>query len=501
MNPLDRSSINKQDILHDNIKYKAEESTYSFVSQTNKICPAYPHIQKSSTSPLRSKYFTPWEDYSEHERNGDNSEWESRSRSRSGFRKMSHSPINVNTSYEISHKNTENLWKEFWSNVKERSSSKKQNALRVRDIYKSNVDIQRQPLSNLQPKINNQFEGTYNHQVPPEWRLINEKQKYSYIDSKHLHKISATSNFDTNRFIETSKSEEMNKVMNERNLKKLIQVTGEDSIKEQIALKSNFSFDRNSQMFVPFGQNDSVGNKASHASQFTFNSTDKNGTRDLDSCKNQPSKICDFVKDTIRNEIKHENKSRIKIFTGPNTFEGSREIELDQKEYPIMNTVRQILHRDESKSNHDEISSNYYSKKMDSKESTTAIRERLKNKINNLREKINTSQNNTIRSVQENLKVPVDKMNQNYDAIRQPVETMRIHSRDGSKSIEGSGLELDEFVNSWDDKVQFKNGCLDKIVNISSKHDTFNTVSYQGESVRSANTFQSKNKYDNELKK
>ena len=285
--------------------------------------------------------------------------------------------------------------------------------------------------------------------------------------------------------------------MNERNLKKLIQVTGEDSIKDQIALKANFSFDRNSQIFGAFGPNDSVGNKVSHASQFTFNSTDKYGTRDLEGYKHNQSKVSEFVKDSLKNELKHENKSRIKIFTGPNTFEGSREVELDQKEYPIMNTVRQILKREEGKSNYDETSSNHYSRKTESKESTTAIRERLKNKINNLRDKINTSQNNTIRSDQDNFRVPMNKISQKSDTNKHPVETMRVHSRDGSKSIEGSWLELDEFVNSWDDRIKDKNGYLDRIVNISSKKDTFNTVSYQGESGRSANTFHSKKRSDN----
>ena len=114
-----------------------------------------------------------------------------------------------------------------------------------------------------------------------------------------------------------------------------------------------------------------------------------------------------------------------------------------------MNTVRQILQKDEAKSNNEEGSSNFQNSYItESKESTTAIRERLKNKINSLREKISSSQNNTIRSVQENLRVPINRLNQNYNTNKQPIETVRVHSRDGSKSIEGSGLEIDEFVNS-----------------------------------------------------
>ena len=501
MNPLERSSANKHEFGWENTKFRHEESTYSFNSHANKFCPPPQAIQKSSTSPLRWKYFTPCDESNGYERNVANSDWESRSRSRSGFRKMSHSPINVNTSYEISHKNTENLWKEFCSNVNERSSSQKHNALRVRDAYRSNFDIQRQPLANLQPRLNDRLDEDYGRQQPSDLRFTNENLKYSYIDSKHMHKISANSNYDTNHFVETSKSEEMNKVMNEHNLRKLIQVTGEDPAKEQVALRSNFSFDRNSQVLWAFGQNNSTQNKASHASQFTFNSTDRNRTNELDSFKNKQSKIWDFVKDSIINEIKQENKSRIKIFTGPNTFEGSREVELDQKEFPIMNTVRQILQKDEAKSSHEEGSSNFQNSYVtESKESTTAIRERLKNKINSLREKISSSQNNTIRSVQENLRVPINRLNQNYNTNKQPIETVRVHSRDGSKSIEGSGLEIDEFVNSWDDRIHGKNVYLDKYANFSSKHDTFNTVSYQGESVRSANTFQSKKKYENEFK-
>lgn len=355
----------------------------------------------------------------------------------------------------------------------------------------------------MQSKLNDKSEeGGYRKQQQAELRLINENEKYRYIDSKHMHKISANSICDTNQFVETSKSEEMNKLMNNRNLKKLIQVSGGDSDRDQVAMKSNFSFDRNSQVICAFGQNNSTQNKASHASQFTFNSTDRNHHKELDYYKNRPSKASNLEKGSIIDEIKQENKSRIKIFTGPNTFEGSREIQLDQKEFPIMNTVRQILQKDETKSNNGEGTSNLRDSYVtESKESTVAIRERLKNKINSLREKISSSQNNTIRSIQDNLRVPIGKLGQNFNSNNQPIETVRIHSREASKSIDGSAVEIDEFTNSCDDRTRGMNGYLDeKYAIFSSKNDTFNTVSYQGESVRSGNTFQSKLKNENDIR-
>ena len=61
---------------------------------------------------------------------------------------------------------------------------------------------------------------------------------------------------------------------------------------------------------------------------------------------------------------------------------------------------------------------------------------------------------------------------------------MRVHSRDGSKSIDGSGLELDDYVSL--DGNKYNNN--DKGGAVSSKYETFNTELHHGESVKSANT-------------
>lgn len=39
-------------------------------------------------------------------------------------RRMSHSPVSVNTTYELSEHNTDKLWENFQSNIKRRSGSR-----------------------------------------------------------------------------------------------------------------------------------------------------------------------------------------------------------------------------------------------------------------------------------------------------------------------------------------------------------------------------------------
>ena len=80
----------------------------------------------------------------------------------------------------------------------------------------------------------------------------------------HAYKASAASNVDTNNFINTSKSEEKNRVMPERHLKKLFQVSGDDSIKIRVGLRENISFDKNTQVLSAMRNNNSATNKQSN---------------------------------------------------------------------------------------------------------------------------------------------------------------------------------------------------------------------------------------------
>jgi hypothetical protein len=118
----------------------------------------------------------------------------------------------------------------------------------------------------------------------------------------------------------------------------------------------------------------------------------------------------------------------------------------------------------------------------------------LKNKIDNLRDRISNSHKDTIRGIQEKLNVPLNKISHTYDDNNNGIETVRIHSRDGSKSIEGSGLELDDYINinSWEDRKHHRSNHVE--VPQSSKFGSCNTISYHGESIRSTNTLQSKSK-------
>lgn len=141
------------------------------------------------------------------------------------------------------------------------------------------------------------------------------------------------------------------------------------------------------------------------------------------------------------------DKSRIKIFSSQNTFEGNFENSLDKRDFPIMNSVRQILTKDHENSYKQPFDRPGSIRTTESRDSTKVIRERLKNKIDTLRDRISNSHKDTVRSIQEKLNVPLNKISLTYDNNNAGIDTVRIHSRDGSKSIEGSGLELDDYVN------------------------------------------------------
>lgn len=188
---------------------------------------------QNNTSPMRMSNFTPHQErLAETQGRETTSDYGSRSRSRSGYRKISQSPIQVNTSFEISQKNTENLWNEFKENIRDGSASRQQHS--------------RQPLRNLNSKTmnpNRREEGKFDSHTQEM-----DKNRTNYITSKHEHRISAQSNFDTHRFIDTSKSEDKNRLLPERHLKKLFKVSGNEDGTHPTALRENISFDRNTQV-------------------------------------------------------------------------------------------------------------------------------------------------------------------------------------------------------------------------------------------------------------
>jgi tetratricopeptide (TPR) repeat protein len=312
----------------------------------------------------------------------------------------------------------------------------------------------------------------------------------------HTYKASAVSNVDTNNFINTSKSEEKNRLMPERHLKKLFQVSGDDSIKIQVGLRENISFDKNTQVLSAMRNNNSATNKQSNWSHFTFNSTEKQPSQDLESMRNQNAENDHFTIKNFANRLINAVNSQQQDFSGPSTFEGNREGYLEQKNYPIMNSVRQFLQKNSDRSVHLQnhlLDPQSSVKTVESKDSTKVIRERLKNKIDNLRERISNSHKETLRSIPENLNFPLNRISQWSERQQQPIDTMRVHSRDGSKSIEGSGLELDEYVEQYDDpQTQIKVNQFKRMEKFSGKYDTFNSINHHNESMHSANTFQSK---------
>jgi hypothetical protein len=123
---------------------------------------------------------------------------------------------------------------------------------------------------------------------------------------------------------------------------------------------------------------------------------------------------------------------------------------------------------------------------VESKDSTKVIRERLRGKIDNLRDRISSSHKETMRSIPENFQIPINKISQCSDA-NQAIDTVRVHSRDGSKSIDGSGLELDDYIDTFDHVAQRRSNADNK-----DNRDIIIGLNHRNESVRSANTYQSK---------
>ena len=189
--------------------------------------------------------------------------------------------------------------------------------------------------------------------------------------------------------------------------------------------------------------------------------------------------------ENMYNHQRNNQNSRIKVFTSQHTFDRDYPTSLEQKDFPIMNSVRQILLRENEngagtrpfpdpkpKSN----------KTTESRESTQIIRERLKDKIDTLRERISSShKNNTKRSIQERLHVPLQSLPPRSDSKNANIETMRVHSRDGSKSIEGSGLELDHYVSGQSSlkDLQEENKNYGNTYHQLSKNDTLYSASKQ----------------------
>lgn len=246
--PIENEHPNKR---HDsNDEFRPGDSVYSFNS--NNV------VAKSSTSPLGiNDNHTPIQERPESNYNLANSDYGSRSRSRSGYRKISQSPIEVNKSFEISQKNTENLWNDFKENLRDSSVSRQKNP-------------------NLSSKTYNPIKREEVKQTLEEqsFQDSNYYTKTTHLIPEHKHRISYNSNVDTNHFIDTSKSEDKNRLMSEKYLKKLIMVSGDINSQPKSALRENISFDRNTQVLAGF-RIDSNTNKRSQASQFTFNSTER----------------------------------------------------------------------------------------------------------------------------------------------------------------------------------------------------------------------------------
>jgi hypothetical protein len=116
--PLDNEHPDKiQESTDKNDEFRPYNSIRSFNSNNM--------ATKSSNSPLKiSDSFIPVKELPEITNNLANSDCESRSRSKGGYRKILRSPIEVNTSFEISQKNTENLWNEFKENLREGSATR-----------------------------------------------------------------------------------------------------------------------------------------------------------------------------------------------------------------------------------------------------------------------------------------------------------------------------------------------------------------------------------------
>ena len=206
VNPLNRSSfckLEKEGWYHDQ-----KESIYSFASQNYKSRFDNSQIKKSSTSPLRcnpSRKSDQAENIQKETSSNGNSM--SRSRSRSGYRKISHSPVEINTSYELSHKNTEHLWKEFRTSVRERSSPRNTKPLRKKSNNDNISDVQYQSCSNMsfQNHNNRDIKNLSINEIDSNSKNLVEGS--NLLSPVHFAKPSLTHHIDTNQFIGTSKAE------------------------------------------------------------------------------------------------------------------------------------------------------------------------------------------------------------------------------------------------------------------------------------------------------
>jgi len=339
------------------------------------------------------------------------------------------------------------------------------------------VPIERQPLHNL------------NRSSIREENIPKSTQDFVASKVNHEYKQSYTSNVDTNKFIDTSKSEEKNRLLPERHLLKLFQVSGDENAKFKTGLRENVSFDQNTQVLAAIRQNDSVTNKLSQASHFTFNSTEKLGSRDLNSVKNKVVENDKFAIKNFANRLVNHSNSQAQELMSDHIHEGVREGNLGNKSFPIMNSVRQVLQKGSDRSVHLQTKLLDHQSSMqtvESKDSTKVIRERLRGKIDNLRDRISSSHKETMRSIPENFQIPINKISQCSDA-NQAIDTVRVHSRDGSKSIDGSGLELDDYIDTFDHVAQRRSNADNK-----DNRDIIIGLNHRNESVRSANTYQSK---------
>lgn len=268
---LKKFKENTGDVVKSREDFQPTETAYSF-SSNNQMGSSYQHLKKHDNSPLRHQQ-TPNQNQDTEDRVS-NSDYGSRSRSRSGYRKIAHSPIEVNTSFELSQKNTQNLWHEFRENLKEGSATREP----LRNVPNTHM------LSNTQQRVENpqnfgytqNSQNTETLQEPSEGFMDMKSQTLQNPQPRHFSKPSFTSNVDTNKFINTTKSEDKNTLLPERHLRKLIKLSGDEPQHN----RDQISFDKNTQI-MPF-QPEATGtgtNKMSRASQFTFNSTEKQNSQ------------------------------------------------------------------------------------------------------------------------------------------------------------------------------------------------------------------------------
>jgi hypothetical protein len=249
--PLENEHPDKrQESTDQNDEFRPDDSIRSFNSNNM--------VAKSSNSPLRMRdSYTPVREVLDITHNLANSDYGSRSRSRSGYRNISRSPIQVNTSFEISQKNTENLWNEFKENLREGSATRQTK-------YNSN-STNYNPIKWEEVKQNLQQQNQQDYS--PHARTTG-------LLTAHRHRVSSNSNVDTNIFNDTTKSEDKNRLLSEKCLTKLIKISGDNSSMPKSSLREDISFDRNTQVLSGF-RIDSNRNIRNQASQFTFNSTDR----------------------------------------------------------------------------------------------------------------------------------------------------------------------------------------------------------------------------------